>query len=277
MPLSLKINPRAAAQSTRTTFARMTPTTTPPTIVFLHGFAESREVWTDFTRAFPDGYRLLAPNLPGHGTNLAPVPDFSMEAQARSVIEYLNQKGCSEPVLLVCHSMGGYVALALAERWPQRVTGVAFINSSALADTDEKRQNREKNITFVQKHGVGKFMESFVRPLFAPVNRDRLTEARGLLEEIGKATPETTIVGALRGMAARPDRTAVLAKAAFPVLLVAGKHDVAVHFEEAVRQAALPAMGSALFLEGSGHLSYLEQPEPTRRAVLALAAAVFGR
>ena len=120
-------------------------------------------------------------------------------------------------------------------------------------------------------------MESFVRPLFAPVNRDRLTEARGLLEEIGKATPETTIVGALRGMAARPDRTAVLAKAAFPVLLVAGKHDVAVHFEEAVRQAALPAMGSALFLEGSGHLSYLEQPEPTRRAVLALAAAVFGR
>ena len=57
----------------------MTPTANPPTIVFLHGFAESREVWTDFTRAFPDGpdgYRLLAPNLPGHGTNLAPVPDF---------------------------------------------------------------------------------------------------------------------------------------------------------------------------------------------------------
>ena len=254
-----------------------TPTSTPPTIVFLHGFAESREVWTDFTRAFPDGYRLLAPNLPGHGTNLALVPDFSMEAQARAVIDYLNQKGCPEPVLLVCHSMGGYVALALAERWPQRVAGLAFINSSALADTDEKRQNREKNIAFVEKHGVGKFMESFVRPLFAPVNRDRLTEARGLLEEIGKATPETTIVGALRGMAARPDRTQVLAKAPFPVLLVAGKHDVAVHFDDAVRQAALPPVGSALFLEGSGHLAYLEQPEPTRRAVLALAAAVFGR
>ena len=170
----------------------MTPNAAPPTIVFLHGFAESREVWTEFTRSFPDGpdgYRLLAPNLPGHGTNLAPVPDFSMEAQARAVIEYLNQKGCPEPVLLVCHSMGGYVALALAERWPQRVAGLAFINSSALADTDEKRQNREKNITFMQKHGVGKFMESFVRPLFAPVNRDRLTEARGLLEEICKATP----------------------------------------------------------------------------------------
>ncbi|WP_035564990.1 alpha/beta fold hydrolase [Hymenobacter sp. IS2118] len=247
-----------------------------PTIVFLHGFAESREVWTAFTRAFPDGYRLLTPNLPGHGTNLAPVPDFSMEAQARYVIDYLAQKNCSGPVLLVCHSMGGYVALALAERWPQRVAGLALINSSALADTEEKSQNREKNIGFVERHGVAKFMESFVRPLFAPVNRDRLTEARALLEEIGKATPETTITGAMRGMAARPDRTALLRNAKFPVLTVAGKHDVAVHFEDAVRQAALPAEAHALFLEGSGHQAYLEQPEPTRAAVLALAAAVFG-
>ena len=254
----------------------MTPTATPPTLVFLHGFAESREVWTEFTRAFPDGYRLLAPNLPGHGTNLAPVPDFSMEAQARSVIDYLSQKGCPEPALFVCHSMGGYVALALAERWPQRVAGLALINSTALADTDEKRQNREKNIGFVERHGVAKFMESFVRPLFAPANRDRLTEARALLEEIGKATPETTITGALRGMAARPERTQVLATAPFPVLVVAGKHDVAVPFEDAVRQAALPAQGHALFLESSGHQAYLEQPEPTRRAVLALAGAVFG-
>ncbi|SFQ24079.1 alpha/beta fold hydrolase [Hymenobacter arizonensis] len=246
-----------------------------PTIVFLHGFAESREVWTAFTRSFPDDYRLLAPNLPGHGTNLAPVPDFSMEAQARHVIEYLGQKDCANPVLLVCHSMGGYVALALAERWPQRVAGLALINSTALADTDEKRQNREKNIGFVERHGVAKFMESFVRPLFAPVNRDKLNDARALLEEIGKATPETTITGALRGMAARPDRTQVLANAKFPVLMVAGKHDVAVHFEDAVRQAAMPAVAHALFLEGSGHQSYLEQAEETRRAVLALAGAVF--
>jgi pimeloyl-ACP methyl ester carboxylesterase len=253
----------------------MTPTAQ-PTIVFLHGFAESREVWTDFTRHFPDGYRLLMPNLPGHGTNRATVPDFSMEAQARHIISYLNQKGCPEPALFVCHSMGGYVALALAERYPDRVAGLAFINSTALPDTDEKRQNREKNIGFVERHGVDKFMESFVRPLFAPANRERLTDARALLEEIGKATPDSTITGALRGMAARPDRTAVLRTARYPVLFVAGKHDVAVPLADSLSQAALPPVASALFLEGSGHLAYLEQPEATRRAVLALAGAVFG-
>ena len=247
-----------------------------PTLVFLHGYAESREVWTHFLRSFPDPYRLLTPNLPGHGTNRAEVRDFSMEGQARAVIEFLNKEGCPEPVLLVGHSMGGYVALALAERWPDRVAGLVLVNSSALADTDERRQNREKNIGFVEKHGLGKFMDSFVRPLFAPANRDRLAEARALLEEIGKATPTETIVGAMRGMAARPDRTAVLRSAKFPVLVVAGKHDVAVHFEDSVMQAALAPTGAALFLDNSGHQAYLEAPEATRRAVLALAGAVFG-
>jgi pimeloyl-ACP methyl ester carboxylesterase len=251
------------------------PPNNPCTIVFLHGFAESREVWTSFTRSFPDTYRLLTPNLPGHGTNRAAVPDFSMEAQARYVIDYLNKKGCSEPALFVCHSMGGYVALALAERWPERVAGLALINSTALADTDEKKANREKNIGFVERHGIEKFMESFVRPLFAPSNRDKLSDARAFLEEIGKATPVETITGAMRGMAARPERIQVLQKARYPVLMVAGKHDVAVHFDDAVKQAALPAQGHALFLEGSGHQAYLEQPDETRRAVLALAGAVF--
>jgi len=249
---------------------------TTPTILFLHGFAESREVWTEFTRPFPAGYRLLMPNLLGHGTNRAAVPDFSMEAQARYVVSYLDQKGAADPVLVVGHSMGGYVALALAERYPDRVAGLALLNSTAYADTDEKRQNREKNISFVERHGLEKFMGSFVRPLFAPANRDRLPEALALLEDIGKATPEPTIAGALRGMAARPDRTAVLREAPFPVLLVAGKHDVAVPLADSVAQAALPPLGAALFLEGSGHQAYLEQPEATRRAVLALAGAVFG-
>ena len=113
--------------------------------------------------------------------------------------------------------------------------------------------------------------------LFAPLTRELRPERVEPVLAVMRSTSPRTIAASLRGMAARPDRTAVLAKAAFPVLLVAGKHDVAVHFEDAVRQAALPPVGAALFLEGSGHLAYLEQPEPTRRAMLALAAAVFGR
>ena len=247
-----------------------------PTLVLLHGFAESREIWTDFSRELPDDLSLLTLNLPGHGTHIHDVRDYSLEAQARYVAQKVRAAGL-ERVVLVGHSMGGYVALAFAERYPERVAGLVLLNSTAYADTDEKRQNREKNIDFIQRHGVPKFMSSFVRPLFAPVNRERLPAARELLEEIGAATPEATFVGALRAMAIRPDRTAVLRDAEFPVLTIAGKDDVAVPFEDTVAQAALPAESHALFLADVGHLAYLEKPAETRRAVVDFAAAVAAR
>ncbi|MCR5888537.1 alpha/beta fold hydrolase [Hymenobacter sp. J193] len=246
-----------------------------PVIVFLHGFAESREIWTDFTRGVPTHYRLLTLNLPGHGTNVHAIRDYSMEAQARYVAEQLRQKQV-EKALLVCHSMGGYVALAFAERYPDMVAGLVLFHSTALPDTDEKKANRDKNMDFVRRHGVDKFMESFIRPLFAPANRERMLEQRQLLEDIGRATPETTVLGALEAMKTRPDRTNVLKEAAFPVLFIAGKDDVAVTLESLLPQLALPAQSHALLLDSVGHLGYFEEPELTRRAVVDFANGVFG-
>ncbi|MCC2548908.1 alpha/beta hydrolase [Hymenobacter sp. BT175] len=247
-----------------------------PTILFLHGFAESREVWTDFTRDFPDGYRLLMLNLLGHGTNVHDIRDYSMEAQARYVAEQLRQKNVDK-ALLVCHSMGGYVALAFAERYPELVAGLVLFHSTALPDTDEKKANRDKNIDFVRRHGVEKFMESFIRPLFAPVNREPMREKREFLEEIGKAIPEATITGALEAMKNRPDRTEVLRKAKFPVLFVVGKDDVAVPVESLLTQLTLPDQSHVLLLSNVGHLGYFEAPELTCRAVVDFARLVFNQ
>ncbi|UOQ53454.1 alpha/beta fold hydrolase [Hymenobacter cellulosivorans] len=246
-----------------------------PTLVFLHGFAESREIWSDFCRDFPDGYRVITLNLLGHGTNIHDVRDYSMEAQARYVADKLRTAGVDK-ALFVGHSMGGYAALAFAERWPERVAGLCLLNSSAYADSEEKKANREKNVAFVERHGVEKFMESFIRPLFAPVHREAMQAQREFLEEIGKATPLETIVGGMRAMAARPDRTKVLREAKFPVLLIAGKEDVAVPLEQSVALAPLAPVSYALFLADVGHLAYYEKPQEVRRAVLDFAGAVFG-
>lgn len=246
-----------------------------PTLLFLHGFAESREIWTEFTRGFPESYRLLALDLPGHGANAHDVSDYSMEAQARYVAEQLREEAIDR-VLVVGHSMGGYVALAFAERYPHLVAGLALFHSTALPDTDEKKANRDKNQDFVRRHGVGKFMDSFIRPLFAPANRDTMREQRELLEAIGRATPETTVLGGLEAMKNRPDRTEVLRAATFPVLFIAGKDDVAVSTESLLPQLALPTQSHALLLSNVGHLGYLEAPEPTRRALLNFAGVVFG-
>ncbi|UOR05255.1 alpha/beta fold hydrolase [Hymenobacter aerilatus] len=242
-----------------------------PTLVFLHGFIESRDIWTDFTRDFPDAYPVFVPDLLGHGSNSVPVANYSMRAQAEYVAEQLRQQQI-EKAVLIGHSMGGYIALALAEQRPELVAGLCLFNSSALADTEEKKQAREKNIDFIERHGVEKFMNSFVRPLFSPAHRDSMPEQLRMLEDIGKATPKETFIGGLRAMAARADRTQVLREAQFPVLVIAGKDDVAVPFEQSVEVAQLAPVTYALFLAEVGHLAYLEAPERTRQAILDLAA-----
>jgi pimeloyl-ACP methyl ester carboxylesterase len=245
-----------------------------PVLLLLHGFAESRAIWQDFTAPLPTHYRVLAPDLLGHGNNIENIREYSMEVQARYVAEQLQQEGSNE-VLVVGHSMGGYVALALAEAYPELVSGLVLFHSTALPDTEEKKANRDKNQDFVRRHGVQKFMSSFIRPLFSPANRDQLQHAQEFLENIGKATPEATVLGGLEAMKNRPDRTEVLRTAQFPVLFIGGKDDVAVSIESLLPQLALPAQSHALLLANVGHLGYLEKPEVTRQAVLSFAEQVF--
>ena len=244
-----------------------------PTLVFLHGFAESPAIWTDFTHGFPARYRLLMPALPGHGAHPQPVTDYSMEAQAQAVLQQLDAAEAGK-VLLVAHSMGGYVALALAEAQPERVAGLVLFHSTALPDTDEKRAARDENADFVRRHGVGKYMRSSIRTLLAPANRKRLVPELKELEDIAAATPETTVFGCLEAMKARPDRTQVLRAAQFPVLFIGGHDDPAVPLDTLLPQLPLPAQSHALLLRNVGHLGFIEAPELTRQAVLDFCAAV---
>ncbi|MGY2131260.1 alpha/beta fold hydrolase [Hymenobacter sp. HD11105] len=246
-----------------------------PTIILLHGFAESRAIWTEFTQNCPPDYKFLTPDFPGYGSrDAAPAADYSMEALAEFVKDELNQAGAQQAIL-IGHSMGGYVALAFAEKYPARVAGLCLFHSSAQADTDEKKANRDKNISFVERHGVAKFMETFIRPLFADANEETMMPYRRRLEEIGAATPQVSVISGMQAMRDRPDRTEVLRKATFPVLFIVGKEDAAVPLAAALEQVALPPVSTALFLERVGHVGFFERPAATRRAVLDFVGGIF--
>ena len=247
-----------------------------PTLIFLHGFAESREIWTEFTRDFPAHYQLLAPDFPGYGApDAQPAPDYSMEALAEFIKAELDRAGAAQAVL-IGHSMGGYAALAFAEKYPAQVAGLVLFHSSALPDDETKKANRDKNISFVERHGVAKFMETFIRPLFADANEQTLTQEREQLEDIGANTPKTSVLAGMRAMRDRPDRTDVLRKATYPVLFIVGKEDLAISLTASLEQVALPPLSTAVFLDKVGHLGFVERPAETRRAVLNFAAGVFG-
>jgi pimeloyl-ACP methyl ester carboxylesterase len=144
-------------------------------LVLLHGFMEDSRIWHSFETALKDSFTVFCPNLPGHGFNPTYLENPSMETYA----EYLNAKIPDEkPLILIGHSMGGYVALAFAERYPKRVSGLVLLNSICLADSEARKQERDRSIALMQ-HNYPLFAKSFVPQIFADSKHpavDEITE-----------------------------------------------------------------------------------------------------
>lgn len=240
-------------------------------LVFLHGFCENKEIWTPYTRPLQEKYRLIMLDLPGHGQNNAPRAAYSMADNAEFVLEALRALQI-EQCVLIGHSMGGYTALAFAEKYPAMLTGIGLFHSSALADGAEKKENRNKTIQFIQKHGVDKFMDTFVAPLFYESNRQPQQVAIRQLTQTGKELTPAAVIGTIQGMRDRPDRTHVLSQADFPFLFIAGKQDTAVTLEQTLQQCYLPKTAYTLFLDATGHMGMFERPQETLAAIQSFAA-----
>ncbi|PSR56153.1 alpha/beta hydrolase [Adhaeribacter arboris] len=239
-------------------------------LVFLHGFCESKEVWNAFCQPFRETYRVIALDLPGFGKNIAPQPGYSMEeaaAYVHKVLKALEIKKCA----LIGHSMGGYVALAFAEKHGNMVNGLCLFHSSALPDSKEKKAIRTKSIKFIKKNGVSVFMDAFTAPLFSPVNRKYFAKEIKMLTAMGKETPPEAVMGAMKGMRDRKKRIKVLKDARYQVLFIAGKDDQAITLEQTLAQCYLPAYSSVLFLAKTGHQGMFEKPLETRNALRSFA------
>ncbi|SDK68808.1 Pimeloyl-ACP methyl ester carboxylesterase [Catalinimonas alkaloidigena] len=244
-----------------------------PTVVLLHGFCESRDVWAAWVAPLQNQFRFILLDLPGHGDN-PPVAETSMEAMAEAVAA-LMQELTPEPFVLIGHSMGGYVALAFAEHYPERLCGLGLFHSTAYPDSAEKKEARNKTVRFLQEHGVQPFIDGFVHPLFHFKNRSRLTAEMDLLRTLGRQTPQESVMAAALAMRDRPDRRAVLQQAPFPVLFIAGRDDKAVDFDASRDQYWLPAEAYAQVLPETAHKGMFERPAETRAMVAGFATRCF--
>jgi pimeloyl-ACP methyl ester carboxylesterase len=242
-------------------------------LVFLHGFCENKELWPEFTKSLRPHYRVILLDLPGYGENTAPRENYSMDNNAEYVREALASLNIGK-CILIGHSMGGYTAMAFAEKYPELLLGVVLFHSSALPDTNEKKDNRNKTIDFIRKNGVEKFMDTFVAPLFYEGNRQKQRATIEQLTNIGKKVVPEAVIGTLEAMRDRPDRTKVLSEANFPFLFIAGKQDPAVSLEQTLQQCHLPKTSYTLFLDQTGHMGMFEHPQETLVAIRNFAGAV---
>lgn len=241
-----------------------------PVVVLLHGFPLNRSMWAAQRESrLGSTYRLIAPDLRGHGETPAGDGIATMEAMAGDVIELLDTLGIGEPVVLGGLSMGGYVALALMEQYPERFRALMLMDTRSTADTPEAAKNRELLAARVEESGSpGYVVDAMLPKLFSPAsyqNRpDRIEQVRAMMER----TSARGVAGALRGLAARPDRTAALSRIRVPALVVVGADDaITPPAESRAMVEALPNARLAL-IPDAGHLAPLENPSATNDAIL---------
>lgn len=229
----------------------------PKTVVLLHGFMQSLDVWSSYVLTYMSGYRVVTIDLPGHGQTDTFSEIHTMNFMAKVVRDVLNHIGV-ERCVMVGHSMGGYVALAFADMFPYALRGLGLVNSHALADSEEKRASREE-ICHMVLDNKAKFIVDFVPRLFADCRREEMSQDIKYLKDQCLETSVESICAAQLGMARRPSRVNVLEELDVPVLLVYGKNDSRLPAELAVAHALLPRRAEMLMLDKSGHMTFLEE------------------
>jgi pimeloyl-ACP methyl ester carboxylesterase len=223
-------------------------------VVFLHGFLESKTMWNVFATQLRAKYRIITIDLLGHGLseNLGYI--HTMEEQAAMVFALLEFLKCQK-VVLVGHSMGGYVALSFAKAYPNFVKGMVLQNSTAKPDSEERQLNRDRAINAV-KQNHRNFISMSIANLFSENNQIKLVDTIQLVKNEAYKTPLQGIIAALEGMKIRPDVTALLKEATFPIVLVLGKKDAVLDFETTKQQIEATNVKLVAFEEG--HMSHLE-------------------
>jgi pimeloyl-ACP methyl ester carboxylesterase len=160
---------------------------------------------------------------------------------------------------LIGHSLGGYICLAFAEKYPEKLTGLSLVHSTAYSDSDEGKANRDKGIQRITDEGIVPFVNDLVPKLFSEKNSEELSNQVDFVKNIGYKTSDFGAIGALEAMKNRPDRNEVLKGLQVPVLLVAGSEDQMIPLD---RSFSVKKMNiNQTVIEDCGHMSMLEQPD----------------
>ncbi|MBF4508219.1 alpha/beta hydrolase [Flavobacterium sp. JLP] len=226
-------------------------------IVLLHGFLENKKMWQEYVLFFSEKFRVVTIDLLGHGESDSLGYVHSMEENANAVHEVLEHLKIEKAIILG-HSMGGYVGLAFAELFPKNIQKLVLLNSTSKEDSAEKKLNRTRAIKAVKQNYVS-FVSLAIANLFSEKNRIRLADEIEKVKVQALKTPLQGIVASLEGMKIRKDREALLQKNLFPVLLVLGKKDPVLNYEESISQ--IEDTTAELVSFEDGHMSHIENKE----------------
>lgn len=242
-------------------------------VVLLHGFGEDSSIWNASIVHLQKTCTLIIPDLPGtglsewkstqrisHQQNPIDFSPFTIHTLADAVHAMLENENIDQCFILG-HSMGGYITLAYAEKYPKQLLGFGLIHSTAFADSEEKKNIRLRGIDMMHKYGGFAFLKNTTPNLFGDRFKKSHPEIIEELIEKSASIPTPSLQAYYYAMMQRPDRTAILQSNPLPVLFVLGTEDVAAPLNDVLQQTHLPLNSYIHILEGIGHMGMLESTE----------------
>ena len=226
-------------------------------LVLLHGFMENTTIWDEMEAHLSKDFILIKIDLPGHGKSKVYQEIHTVELMAEKVKEVIDALKL-EKINLLGHSLGGYVSLAFAEKFPEILESMTLFFSTTVTDDEEKKQIRRRSIAVIDEN-FETFVKTSIPNLFSNNEKDILEGKIELAKNIAKSTNKEGVKAAQLGMAERPDRTEILENLDAKILIIAGKFDNAVKTENLLK--IIPEKTNIkTYVLDCGHNGHWEKP-----------------
>jgi 3-oxoadipate enol-lactonase len=232
-------------------------------LVLLHGYPLDHHLWDEVVPLLKDTFDLIIPDLRGFGDSTTVDAMYTMDDFASDIAGLLDQLGIQKAAI-AGHSMGGYVALAFARLYPERMRGLALVSSQVLADPPDRKEGRYKSAADVAEKGISGVVETMTAKFTS--NPQWQAFARKTME----AQQPAAYTGALKAMAERADATPLLSTMKYPVVVVHGDADALIPIERAREVKAAIAESHLVEISGAGHMPMCEAPNETAQALMLL-------
>jgi pimeloyl-ACP methyl ester carboxylesterase len=231
-------------------------------VMLLHGFAEDNNVWKYQFNKLKKSFFVIVPDLPGSGSSEMLdgeifIEDYAEVIKAIADIELIKQN--KNRFTLIGHSMGGYITLAFAEKYPGLLDSIGLFHSTAYADDDAKKEARKKGIEFITSNGAVSFLKTTTPNLFSEKTKKRKPWLIENLLDNSKYFSSESLIQYYNAMIKRPDRLNVLRSFKNPVFFIIGKGDNAVPLQPSLEQCHLPSIACIKILQNSGHMGMWEE------------------
>ena len=235
-------------------------------IVLIHGYLESSEVWNGFAEKLKSEFRIISVDLPGHGLSDVYGEVHSMEFMATAVKNLVDSLDLKK-VFLVGHSLGGYVALAFLELFPEYLLGYCLFHSQPFADTPAALEKRRREIEIVKAGKKNMMYPDNIIRMFAPSNLEKFSGSLRKSKDIASQIPGEGITAVLNGMMIRPSRLSFMEDGKIPCLWILGLMDNYIPCNIIRANVNLPPNARVIVLKESGHLGFIEEEENSLRAI----------